>query len=275
MAGRGCARAGRLAAVSAPLHVHRWGPPGADRVVLAVHGLTGHGQRWTGLATGPLADLPVLAPDLRGHGRSPAEPPWTLEQHAADLLAVLDDAGAARAVVLAHSFGAAVSLRLAELAPRRVAALVLLDPAVGLDPAFALEAALDRFPPPLLADPAAALAELEEGWPEVAPAERDAEVARHLRRHDDGRWSWRVSDPAVVAAWSEMARPAPPRPRVRTEVVVADRVDPPFVRPALLAWDGERDGVPVTVHRWACDHVVPLSRPAETAALLRRVWDGT
>src|SRR5215469_4619988 len=120
-----------------PLHVHQFGPPDGFPL-LALHGVTGHGGRWRRLAGTRLPRFRVIAPDLRGHGYSVALPPWTLEQHAADLLAVLDGFELDAVPVLAHSFGSAVALHLARLAPGRISRLLLLDPAVGIDPALAL-----------------------------------------------------------------------------------------------------------------------------------------
>lgn len=53
-----------------PLNTHLFGPTDAPEV-LALHGLTGHGRRWRNLAEQHLPDVRVIAPDLRGHGRSP------------------------------------------------------------------------------------------------------------------------------------------------------------------------------------------------------------
>lgn len=253
--------------MAAPLHVERWGPAPDGRAVLAVHGVTGHGRRWRGLAVDHLADLPVLAPDLRGHGHSPALPPWTLEQHAADLLGVLDTHEVTRAVVVGHSFGGAIALRLAALAPDRVESLVLLDPAAALRPEWALHAARDWESPPRFADRDGARAERTDAWERVAAAEVDAEVEAHLAQRGDGTWEWRVCVPAVMAAWSEMARPLPGCSGVPTEVVVAERMDPEIVAPALAGWPGVR------VARWDCGHNVALELPGRTAALVREVWD--
>src|SRR5207244_2258524 len=52
------------------LHVHEWGDPDAPPLV-CVHGVTGHGERFKRLAEERWsAHHHVLAPDLRGHGRS-------------------------------------------------------------------------------------------------------------------------------------------------------------------------------------------------------------
>jgi lipase len=249
------------------LHVHTSGPVDGPPV-LAVHGVTGHGARWRALAEAELPTARVLAPDLRGHGRSPWAPPWTLEQHAADLLAVLDDAGLGRVLVLTHSFGGAIGLHLARTAPERVHTLVLLDPATGIDPTDALEAAQDSCTPDTWAEPAAAARAKAGDWAGVPRALVEHEVAEHLAQQPDGRWAWRTCTPAVVAAWSEMARaPVLPPPGVRTLLVPALRVQPPLLaeayRGALTALDH------VTEHPLDCDHMVPHLLPTEVGALVR------
>jgi pimeloyl-ACP methyl ester carboxylesterase len=70
----------------------------------------------------------LLAPDLRGRGRSADLPePYGIAMHVADLLAVLDHAGAERVIVAGHSMGCDVAARFAADHPERAAAVVLLD----------------------------------------------------------------------------------------------------------------------------------------------------
>ena len=64
----------------------------------------------------------------RGIAPSTTGGPFTDVQHAADAVAVLDAAGVRQAVVLGHSWGGYLALRLAQAAPERVAGLVLVDP---------------------------------------------------------------------------------------------------------------------------------------------------
>ncbi|SHN84851.1 alpha/beta hydrolase fold [Geodermatophilus obscurus] len=52
-------------------------------------------------------------PDLRGHGRSTAEPPYGYAVHAADVASLVAESGAARVTVLGHSFGGVVGAVLA------------------------------------------------------------------------------------------------------------------------------------------------------------------
>ena len=111
------------------LNVHLFGPVGGQPLV-ALHGLKGHGRRWRSLADHQLPDLRVHAPDLRGHGLSMTEPPWTLEQHAQDVLAVIDHFGLGRVPLIGHSLGATVAIYVARQAPELVNRLILLDPGI-------------------------------------------------------------------------------------------------------------------------------------------------
>lgn len=246
------------------LHVHAFGP--ADgRPVLALHGVTGHALRWQGLAP-LLPGLRLLAVDLRGHGSSPWTPPWNLEQHVADALAVLDLHGLGRVPVIGHSFGGAIALHLARASPERVEKLVLIDPALGLDPAAMLETAATTCEGESYADVAAAREERARRWEGVADAAVDAEITNHLVE-DGGRWRYRYCTPAVVTAWSEMARPAVlPPPGLPTLLIPAAKVD--FVRPEWVERMRAELGEALTVVEMATGHMVYLERPEETAAVI-------
>jgi pimeloyl-ACP methyl ester carboxylesterase len=112
------------------LRVARAGPPAdkAERVVLAVHGVTASLMTWRTLARELNGDVCLLAPDLRGRGRSATLPgPYGIAAHLADLLTVLDHVGAPPALLVGHSMGAYVIERLAADHPERAIGLVLLD----------------------------------------------------------------------------------------------------------------------------------------------------
>lgn len=102
------------------------GPPTAPCVVL-VHGM---GDSWRSFepVLGLLPDdLRVLVPSLRGHGD--ADRPdrgYTPADVASDLVAVLDDAGVARAVIAGHSSGAQVAQLFAVTHPQRALGIVLV-----------------------------------------------------------------------------------------------------------------------------------------------------
>lgn len=104
-------------------------PPDAEVVVLAVHGVTASHMAWRTVARRLAgAGACLIAPDLRGRGRSATLPgPYGLGTHVSDLTAVLDHAGAQRAVMVGHSMGAHVAARLSAEQPERSAGLVLVD----------------------------------------------------------------------------------------------------------------------------------------------------
>jgi lipase len=207
-----------------------------------------------------------MAVDLRGHGRSPWVPPWNLEQHVADALAVLDRLGLDRVAVAGHSFGGAIAVHLARTAPERVQSLVLLDPAFGLDPQDMLETAEEGRADESYPDLAAARADRARRWEGVDAGLVEAELTEHLVP-DGERLRYRYSRASVVAAWSEMARPAVPPPAgTRTLVLPATKAD--FVQPAWLAACRAELGDALTVVEVDAGHMLYLERPAEVAAHL-------
>ena len=70
----------------------------------------------------------VIAPDLRGNGKSVSGAPLTFDQLADDLVALLDHIGVDRAVVGGVSGGSGVALRFALRHPGRLTGLVLVKP---------------------------------------------------------------------------------------------------------------------------------------------------
>jgi lipase len=110
------------------LHTALWGPEDPDTpTILAVHGVTASHKAWHYLAEA-LPDVRIIAPDLRGRGRSNGLPaPYGMPTHAQDLAAVLAAFTTGPVVVVGHSMGAFAALVLANLFPERVRSLVLVD----------------------------------------------------------------------------------------------------------------------------------------------------
>jgi pimeloyl-ACP methyl ester carboxylesterase len=114
---------------------------GTGPAVVLLHAGVADRKMWTELLQ-PLADagLRAVAMDLPGFGEAPAalveQAPW------ADVLATMDALGIEGACLVGNSFGGAVALSVAAVAPARVAALVLVSaPAPGLEPSAELQAA--------------------------------------------------------------------------------------------------------------------------------------
>jgi lipase len=195
------------------LHAETWGDVGAPRVV-CLHGVTGRGAGWHRLAKGWLSDYHVLAPDLIGHGASPYEPPWSIDEHLDVLVTTL---GTEPAAWIGHSFGGRLALDLAARRPALVKRLVLLDPAILLDPVIALHVAE-------LARDDRSYASFEEGVERrfvesgLQRTSRESvveDLEGFLVADHDGRWRYRYSQAAVVASYGEMSSAPPPFEDVR------------------------------------------------------------
>src|SRR5512140_2879512 len=113
------------------LRVGRWGTGPA--VVIAAHGLTGTHMNFEALADQLGDTVTLLAPDLRGRGRSTVNGPYGMARHADDLMAVLDHAGCADASVVGHSRGGFVAVVAAGRHPGRIRDLVLVEGGLPLD----------------------------------------------------------------------------------------------------------------------------------------------
>jgi pimeloyl-ACP methyl ester carboxylesterase len=102
------------------------GPP-----VLFVHGFPDSSQLWRHQVPAFVdAGMRVIAPDLRGFGRS--DRPEGIEDYAiarsfADMVALLDGLDIERAHVVGHDWGAGLAWTLAALAPERVERLVVMS----------------------------------------------------------------------------------------------------------------------------------------------------
>ena len=96
--------------------------------LLLIHGFPLDHRMWAAQLAGLSADVRVIAPDLRGFGRSEVRPgPLTMEQHADDLAALLDHLAVERAVVAGLSMGGYIAFAFWRRHRERAQALVLLD----------------------------------------------------------------------------------------------------------------------------------------------------
>ena len=192
---------------------YEWGDERLPALV-CLHGVTSHGRHFEELAKRLSDRFHVVALDLRGHGGSPWEPPWNLEQHVAD---VLDAAPPGAAAWLGHSFGGRIAYETAAAAPDRVERLVLLDPAIQILPHVGIAAAENaRRDRSYVSFEEGIDRRYEESVLTTAPRELvEAELAAHLLADDDGCFRYRYCQSTVVAAYGEMTRTPPPFEQVR------------------------------------------------------------
>lgn len=96
--------------------------------VICLHGITAQHRAFTTAARLLDGDQTLVAVDLRGRGDSDKpDSGYGLEEHASDVVRVLDHLGLERATIVGHSMGGFVALQTAAEFPERVRSLVLLD----------------------------------------------------------------------------------------------------------------------------------------------------
>ena len=184
------------------LHVRQWGDADAPPVI-CVHGVQAYGGRFRRLAEERLADrYRVVAVDLRGHGQSGREEPWTMDAHVDDLVEAFGEP----AIWIGHSFGGRLVAELIARRPELVRRAVLLDPALTVPPDYAEFLAEEE----LAAD--ASYATPDEGvdaWTSglFRPATDavKAEIREQLVEGQDGRFRFDYSPEVVAAGYREIA----------------------------------------------------------------------
>ena len=107
---------------------------GSGPTLILTHGYSATGEMWRGQVAALKDRFQVITWDMRGHGRSdyPADPALYSEgQSVADMAALLDEAGAKRAIVGGLSLGGYMSLAFHLAHPERVRGLLIIDTGPG------------------------------------------------------------------------------------------------------------------------------------------------
>lgn len=190
------------------MHVTEWGRADAPVLVLW-HGLARTGRDFDELAAALADSYRVLCPDTIGRGLSSwsADPgaDYCLDRYAAHALALLDAAGAGRALWLGTSMGGLIGMRIAAgPAAGRLSGLVINDIGPELPPPAVERIVTYASSLPRFARVTEAEAWLRRVYAPFGPAEapfwqRMAETS--LRRMDDGALTLHY-DPAILAQFS-------------------------------------------------------------------------
>lgn len=118
---------------------HRGGEP----PIVLLPGITANARAFDGLVAAGLSPrFRVLALDLRGRGRTDAPPAghdpaapaanYTMADHAADVIGLLDGLGIERAVLGGHSFGGMLTMYMAGRYPERFPKFIVIDSSLSL-----------------------------------------------------------------------------------------------------------------------------------------------
>lgn len=98
---------------------------GAGPTVLLLHPFPLNRLFWRPMVQRLGGALRTIAPDIRGFGDSPAQPPFSIAAYAGDVAALLDQLGSGPVVVVGVSMGGYVAFELWRRRPDLVRALVL------------------------------------------------------------------------------------------------------------------------------------------------------
>ncbi len=122
---------GSVQAGNARLSYLQWGSEGPYALLL--HGITSNAPTWWRVAP-RLVELGfrVVAFDMPGHGQSDETADHRIESVAQLIGDAAASLGMDRMLVIGHSWGGSVALAMAAPAPKRVARVVLIDPALNL-----------------------------------------------------------------------------------------------------------------------------------------------
>lgn len=102
--------------------------------LLFVHGFPLTHQIWAPQLQALAIKHRMIAPDLRGHGKTAAPPgPYTMEQMADDLKALIDTRRCGPVMMIGHSMGGYIALAFVRRYPKLVAGLGLICTRAGAD----------------------------------------------------------------------------------------------------------------------------------------------
>lgn len=111
--------------------------PSGNNAVLCLHGLTRNSRDFQQLTQHLLPDFRVIAPDMRGRGRSAYDPQWQNYypgMYVLDMFSLLDALNITRAAIIGTSLGALMAMLMAAQQPQRIAGIVLNDAGPEIDP---------------------------------------------------------------------------------------------------------------------------------------------
>lgn len=177
--------------VHAGLRLHAVDHGGAGRAVLLIHGGSAHAHWWD-FVVPHLGNVRACALDLRGHGDSDAaDGAYAIGDYASDVRAAIAALGLEHPVLVGHSLGSFVALRVALDDPGMARALVLVDGRASFSESGSRSMRLLG----MLA--AAEYPTLDEALARFRPLPKDTiatpEVLRHVARHGlrehEGRWT--------------------------------------------------------------------------------------
>lgn len=166
--------------------------------LLLIHGMNAHSHWWDFIAPQFLDTYRVAAMNLTGMGDSDFRYEYDPTTYAEEIVAVCDDAGFGRdVVVVAHSFGGHMAVKAANLFPDRFGALILVDSGIRHpdDPPPQHMTMMMGGRAKLYPDRQTALARFRLQPPQPCDNAYILEyIARHSLMAVDGGWTWKFDE---------------------------------------------------------------------------------
>jgi pimeloyl-ACP methyl ester carboxylesterase len=167
------------------LHYRDYAGPSDRPPLLMLHGLTRNSRDFESLAKRYAGEWRVIAPDFRGRGGSEWDPQsarYVPGTYATDIIQLLDELGLQQAVFLGTSLGGLVTMIVANVAPDRIAGVLLNDVGPELD-----LSGIDRIKtyvgkPVIFRDWNDAAAQIRDRSADVHPSYGEADWLRFTRR---------------------------------------------------------------------------------------------
>jgi pimeloyl-ACP methyl ester carboxylesterase len=248
------------------------GQGAAKPPLVLVHGFPLDSRMWEAQVAALAPARRVVAPDLRGFGRSQSDEPFTIESQADSLRALLAGVGALPCVLAGLSMGGYVALAYAKKYPGDLRGLILVDTKAEADTAEGKQARDKMID---LARKEGSKAVADQMMPKMLAkdaAEQRPQAASALRRIMES------CPPATIANALAAMRDRPDRSgelssiNVPTLVLVGDgdAITPPDVAESMAQ---KIPGARLVVIRGA-GHMSPMEQPEQVNRAMRGFLDG-
>lgn len=246
------------------IHYQTIGAPEGKPLLVFSNSLGTDSRIWRDVIVRLVGEAAILLYDKRGHGLSGmGEPPYRMDDHVADLAALLDHVGGRPAVVVGLSVGGMIAQGLAHARPDLIAGLVLCDTGMTIADAETWNTRIRDIE--------------AEGMEAIADATMERWFTADYRR----------DEPEMMALWRNMLVRQPPGGYTGTSAAIRDAdftgTTPGIRTPALcLVGDDDRATPPTLVRDLAkaipearfevvkgAGHLPCIERPEVVADMIR------
>lgn len=176
-----------------------------EREIVIVHGLYGASDNWLSIAHGLGDKFKIFLPDLRNHGKSPHNDKHSYNLMVNDLHHFIKTKTSGKVILLGHSMGGKVAMRLALEYPEMVKYLIIIDIAPKNYGSFSNFGEQTNNHPEILKamleldlSQAKTRKELDLLWKEKFASKQLRQfLLKNVQRNDDGDFYWQLNVPVL------------------------------------------------------------------------------